>query len=356
MAYTDQEYKKGRGAQVVTGNSFLKHSYVKEHPEGLDEPWEYKSATTYYLEHAQKILNKVESEDVGSAFSMNPYQGCEHGCIYCYARNTHEYYGFSAGLDFESRIIVKKNAAELLRKHFDHPKWQPSPIMLAGNTDCYQPAERKEKITRSILEVCLEYRHPVGIITKNFLVTRDVDILQELAARRLVHVNISITTLNEDLRSVMEPRTASAKKRLEAIHILSEAGIPVRVMAAPMIPFLNSHELPAILKAASENGALDAGYIIVRLNGKIGEIFTDWVEKTFPDKAERVLNHIKQAHGGKLNDSRFGVRMRGEGEFAATLARLFRQSRGRYFAKKEIPGYDLSAFRRPGPYQMSLFE
>lgn len=351
----EQEYIKGRGAQINTQNPFLRQNYVAEEMTGLDLPQELVSATVYHTENAKKILNKVESPDIGLSWSLNPYQGCEHGCIYCYARNTHEYYGFSAGLDFESKIIVKHNAAALLAKQFDHPKWESGVIMLAGNTDCYQPAERKFKITRKILETCLEYGNPVSIITKNGMITRDIDMLQELAARKLVHVNISITTLDESLRLAMEPRTANAQKRLKTMEILSKVGIPVRVMASPMIPFINSTELPSILKAAAEHGALDAGYILVRLNGSIGALFTDWVTKNFPDRAERVLKKIKEAHGGKLSDSRSGTRMKGEGNFAESMLTLYLSSRKKYFNKLSMPSYDYTIFKRPEKGQLSLF-
>lgn len=346
---------KGRGAQIQTHNKYLAHKRVTEHIEGLDEESGDNFHTQFLVETPKNVVNKVTSPDVGMMYSLNPYQGCEHGCVYCYARNTHEYYGYSAGIDFESKIMVKQNAPELLRKFFDNPKWEPAPISLSGNTDCYQPAERKFRITRQLLEVCLEYKNPVSIITKNALVLRDIDILQELARLHLTHVNVSITSLDEDLRLKLEPRTASAKKRLQTVKDLSEAGIPVRVMAAPMIPFINSHELPKIMEASADAGALDVGYIIVRLNGSIGEIFSDWIREFFPDSAERVLNHIKSAHGGKLNDSEFGKRMRGEGEMARMLAMQYKQFRTRLFAGKEIPDYDYALFKRPDKGQLSLF-
>jgi DNA repair photolyase len=286
---------------------------------------------------------------------MNPYQGCEHGCIYCYARNTHEYYGYNAGLDFESKIIVKENAAAVLRKQLDSKSWKPDTIMLAGNTDCYQPAEKKYKITRQILEVMLEYRHPVGLITKNALIQRDIDILSELAKLHLAKVAISLTSLKEETRLLLEPRTATLKRRLQTMELLSKNNIPVIVMAAPMIPFINSDELPEILKAASEHGALDAGYTVVRLNGKIGEVFENWIRQALPDKADRVLAQIKNAHGGTLNDSRFGTRMRGEGKFVESLNAMFRIAKKKYFDGKTIPPTDLTLFRRPGNGQLDLF-
>lgn len=355
MSLKHHEFIKGRGAQIQTSNKFLKHEYVAEHHEGLDEPWEIDAKTIYLMEHPKKIINKVESPDIPLMYSLNPYQGCEHGCIYCYARNTHEYYGYNAGIDFESKIIVKHNASSVLRKQMDSKSWKPDVIMLAGNTDCYQPAEKKFGITRKILEVLLEYKNPVGIITKNALVQRDVDILQEMAKRNLVSVNISLTSLKESTRLLLEPRTATIKKRLQAMEFLTMHNIPVRVMAAPMIPFINSDELPEILKASSEHGALDAGYTVVRLNGKVGEVFENWIHQALPDKAERVLNQIKAAHGGTLNDSRYGTRMRGEGKFIESLHAMFRIAKNRYFDGKIIPKLDVTSFKRPGNGQLGLF-
>lgn len=346
---------KGRGAQIQTHNKFLKNKRVLEHIEGLDEEADDKFHTEYLVENAKTFVNKVNSPDVGMAYSANPYQGCEHGCVYCYARNTHEYYGFSAGLDFESKIMVKKNAPDLLRKFFDHPKWQPQVIVFSGNTDCYQPAERKFGITRQLLEICLEYGNPMSIITKNALVLRDKDILQELAKKGLGSVNVSITSLKEETRLKLEPRTATAKRRLQTVNELSKAGIPVRIMAAPMIPFINSFELPKIMEAAADNGALDAGYTFVRLNGSIGEIFTDWIKQQFPDHAERVLANIRSGHGGTLNDSTYGKRMRGEGEMANMIAQQFKQLRARLFKDREIPSTNYGIFKRPEKGQLSMF-
>jgi len=346
---------KGRGAQIQTHNKFLAHKRVLEHVEGLDEESDEKFNTVFLVENAKTIVNQVTSPDVGMVYSSNPYQGCEHGCVYCYARNTHEYYGLSAGIDFESKIMVKQNAPELLRKFFDHPKWTPQPISFSGNTDCYQPAERKFGITRQLLHICLEYGNPMSIITKNALVLRDTDILQELAKKKLAHVNVSITSLLEETRQKLEPRTATAKRRLQVLEDLSKLGIPTRVMAAPMIPFINSFELPKIMQAAADHGAVDAGYTFVRLNGSIGEIFTDWIKQQFPDQADRVLSNIKNGHNGKLNDSRFGTRMRGEGEMADIIGQQFKQLRIRLFKDKGIPDYDYSVFRRPDKGQLSMF-
>lgn len=344
----DENYFKGRGAQIKSGNRFLKNQYVTDHIEGLDEPLLESPETQIFHESPKKIVNKVTSPDLGFGYSMNPYQGCEHGCIYCYARNTHEYYGFSAGLDFESKIIVKKNAASLLEQQLLNKNWNAVPIMLSGNTDCYQPQEKKYLITRSLLKVLANYRHPVGLITKNSLILRDLDLLQDLAKDNLVHVMISITTLNEDLRRMMEPRTASSAKRLKTIEELSKTGIPVGIMNAPIVPGLNHHEIPAIMRAASEQGALTAGMTVVRLNGSIGKIFEDWLRKNFPDRFDKVWNQICSLHGGDVNDSQFGRRMAGDGNIADSIHQLFRASKKKYFSGKQLPPYDLTKFRKGG--------
>src|ERR1700712_2482318 len=351
----NEEFFKGRGAQVNTHNKFLKNKYVLEHIEGLDEPLLENTATQIFEETPKKIVSESNSPDLSHMFSINPYQGCEHGCIYCYARNTHEYFGFSAGLDFERKIIVKRNAAELLEQYFNKKNYKPVCILLSGNTDCYQPIERRLKITRSLLQLFLKYRNPVSIITKNNVILRDLDILEELAAMSLVHVNLSITSLNEQLRQKLEPRTVTATGRLAVIQKLSEKGIPVRVMAAPIIPGLNSNEVPAIIKAAADRGALSAGFTIVRLNGSIGEIFIDWVEKAFPDRAEKILNMVAACHGGSLNDSRWGTRMSGEGNIAESIHQLFKMSCVRFLSGREMPGYNLDSFTPLKGRQTELF-
>ena len=347
------DYFKGRGAQVRTGNKFLKAEYVAEHVEGLDEPLLSSPSTQVFYENPKKIVNKVTSPDLGMMYSLNPYQGCEHGCIYCYARNSHEYWGFSAGLDFESKIIVKKSAPALLEKCILHPQWEAVPISVSGNTDCYQPLEKKYEITRNLLKVFARYRHPLGMITKNALICRDIDILSDLAKDNLVHVYISVTTLDEDLRRAMEPRTASGIKRLKTIEALSNAGIPVGIMIAPIVPGLNQHEIPEIMKAAADHGALHAGVTVVRLNGSIGKIFEDWLRKNFPDRFEKVWNQICALHGGNVNDSQFGRRMTGEGNFAEAIHQLFRVSRKKYFGDRKMPPIDLSKFRKGG--NLNLF-
>jgi DNA repair photolyase len=356
MSHEDNpEFFKGRGAQVNTHNRFLKNRYALDHIEGLDEPLLENTATQIFEETPKKIVSESSSPDLSHMYSINPYQGCEHGCIYCYARNTHEYYGLSAGLDFERKIIVKRNAAELLEQYFNKRNYQPVCILLSGNTDCYQPMERRLKITRSLLELFLQYRNPVSIITKNNVILRDLDILSQLAKMNLLHVNISVTSLNEQLRQKLEPRTVTAAGRLNVIRKLTENGIPVRVMAAPIIPGLNSNEIPAIIKAAADNGASDAGFTMVRLNGSVAEIFTDWIHKVFPDRADKVLNMIRSCHDGKLNDSEFGRRMSGDGSIAESIHQLFHMSVNRFMSGRTMPEFDYNLFVPRGGRQTALF-
>ncbi|MGV3586473.1 MAG: PA0069 family radical SAM protein [Adhaeribacter sp.] len=352
---TADNYMKGRGAQFNPANPYLKKEYVTEHPEGLDEPFLQNTPTEFFTEHPRKIVNAVESPDLGLSYSMNPYQGCEHGCIYCYARNTHHYWGYGAGLDFERKIIIKENAPEILAQQLEHPKWEVRPIMLAGNTDCYQPIEKEKKLTRRLLQVLLQYRHPVSLITKNALILRDLDILQELNALDLVHVNISVTTLDEHLRQKLEPRTATAVRRLEVIRQLALANIPVNVMVAPIIPGLTDHEMPKIMQAAAQNGAVSAAYNIVRLNGAISGIFEDWINKTYPERADKVLKQIAACHGGNLHDSVYGRRMKGEGKLAEFIGNLFRLSRNKYFKERQMKPFRFDLFCRRGGNQLSLF-
>ncbi len=342
------KYKKGRGAQFNPKNRFLKNQIVKEHIESIDD-WTEPNVATQYLEDKSKTLvNKVDSPDVGMWYSMNPYQGCEHGCIYCYARNAHEYWGYSAGLDFERKIIVKKNAPELLRKFLMNPKWQCVPIALSGNTDCYQPAEKKFGITRKLLEVCNEFNQPVGMITKNAGMLRDKDLLKEMAKKKLISILVSITSFDESLRLVMEPRTTTAQQRLRLIKELSDEGVRMGVMLGPMIPGLNEHEMQRIMEAASKNGATFSAYTFIRLNGAIKLIFHDWLYKNFPDRADKVWHLIEHAHNGKVNDSRFGVRMRGEGPIAELVRQQFKKYNKIYGLNAERWELDCSKFRRPG--------
>jgi DNA repair photolyase len=360
------EYIKGRGAQKNTPNKFLADIH-----EQRDDFLEFcriegeeadRNKTQYIPVFPKTIINKVASPDVGMQYSMNPYQGCEHGCIYCYARNTHEYWGYSAGLDFERMILIKKDAPRLLEEKLRKRKWRACTIVLSGNTDCYQPAERQFKITRACLELFLKYRHPVGIITKNALILRDLDILQQLAELNLIGVNISVTSLSEETRRILEPRTATIKRRLETIQVLSGHKIPVNAMLAPIIPGINSHEILKLAKTVSEHGALSFGHTVVRLNGAIGQIFTDWIQKALPDRADKVLHQIADCHGGSLNDSRYGLRQRGEGKIAQQINDMVRLARHTYFKGRIFPPLDHSlyeaaraALENANDGQMSLF-
>lgn len=355
MASDDEkQYFKGRGAQVNPHNNFLKDVYVKEHDEGIDDWEETDRKTSFIFENSKTIVNKVDSPDVGISYSLNPYQGCEHGCTYCYARNSHQYWGYSAGLEFERKIIVKQDAPALFKKFLEKKGWDASTISLSGNTDCYQPAERKFKLTRQLLEIALEYRQPIGMITKNSLILRDQDILQEMAKLNLCMIYVSINSLNEDLRQVMEPRTTTAKQRLKIVEQLSKAGIPVGVMVAPLVPGLSDHEIPKILKAVAAAGAVKAGYTIVRLNGAIAQIFEDWLRKNFPDRFDKVWHMIQSCHSGNVNDSRFGDRMRGDGNIAKMIRDSFKlHSRLNMLNTNEII-LDHTLFKVPSD-QMSLF-
>lgn len=354
-----ESYIKGRGAQANVKNRFHEMSH-----EMRDDFLEYcrlegeeadPDKTQYLKVFPKTIVNKVESPDVGMGYSMNPYQGCEHGCIYCYARNSHEYWGYSAGLDFERQILVKENAPQLLEDKIRSKRWKAHPIVLSGNTDCYQPAEKHFQITRKCLKVFLKYRHPVGIITKNSLVIRDLDVLKALAEDNLVVVNVSVTSLSEETRRVLEPRTASIKKRLETVRVLSEHGIPVNVMIAPIIPAINSHEILPLARAAAENGAVSIAHTIVRLNGAIGEIFSEWIRKAMPDRAEKVLRQIEDCHGGNLNDSRYGLRMTGEGKIAQQIHSLFQAAGRKYFADTSYPHLNTSLHESFKDGQLKLF-
>lgn len=347
-------YLKGRGAQINTPNRFDPLIYDKN-PTVTWEDDQTQIRTQYTEVHAKSIVNKVESSDIGMEYSMNPYQGCEHGCVYCYARNTHSYWGYSAGLDFEQKILVKKDAPALLAKKLRSKKWEAAPIMLSGNTDCYQPIERKLEITRKILQIFWQFRHPVGLITKNNLILRDLDILSKLAENQLVKAAISLTTLNPELQNKLEPRTAHPLNRLKAIEKLAKHGIPVNVMLAPIIPGLNDHEILTMAKAAADRGATSITHIVVRLNGDVGEIFTDWLTKNFPDRAEKVLNKIKDTHGGQLNDSREGKRMVGEGNIAKIIQDQVKLARRKYFKNQAKTSFNLELYGQFKNPQMRLF-
>lgn len=324
-----------------------------------DEDWNPREdplpRTQFLKDHSQTVITHNDSPDVGFGAGVNPYRGCEHGCIYCYARPTHEYLGFSAGLDFESKIMVKENAPELLHKELSSPKWKPQVIFMSGVTDCYQPVERKLKLTRRCLEVLAEFRNPVAIVTKNFLVTRDIDLLSELARHKAATVCISVTTLDTGLRKIMEPRTSPPAARLAAVRKLSEAGIPTGVMVAPIIPGLTDHEIPAILTAAAEAGAVSAHYTVVRLPHAVAPLFEKWLETHFPDRKEKVLNRLRAIRDGKLYDAQWGKRMSGEGIFAEQIKTLFDVARRKAGIKNEGDELSTAAFRRPAGAQLSLF-
>ncbi|MGA3267084.1 MAG: PA0069 family radical SAM protein [Verrucomicrobiota bacterium] len=342
-----------RGAADNPPNRFEK---LKLEPDANWNPEEdVLPRTQFFKDHSKTVIAHNDSPDVGFDASLNPYRGCEHGCIYCYARPTHEYLGFSAGLDFESKIMVKEDAPQLLRAELMSPRWQPQVIFLSGVTDCYQPVEARLKLTRRCLAVLAEFRNPVFIITKNRLVTRDADLLAELARHQAAAVWLSITTLDAGLRRIMEPRTSPPEARLAAIRELAQAGIPVGVNVAPVIPGLTDHEIPAILQAAADAGARAAGHSLVRLPYAVAPLFEQWLETHFPDRKEKVLNQLRAMRGGKLNNSQWGIRMSGEGIFADQIGQMFEVAR----RKAGIPNYnnELSAasFRRPPGAQLSLF-
>jgi DNA repair photolyase len=351
-ATPDAARATGRGTRLNPTSRFERLDVVPDDP---DDPGSEPRRTQYLRDRARSALVGNDSPDVGLDVGLNPYRGCEHGCVYCFARPNHEYLGFSAGLDFETKIVVKENAAELLRVELRRRSWRPRPIMLSGTTDPYQPAERRLRVTRACLEVLAEARQPVGLITKNRTVTRDVDLLDTLAAHDAVAVTISVTTLRRDLQQRMEPRTSSPRARLKAIRELSEAGIPVGVNLAPVIPGLTDDEIPAILGAAREAGAAWAGYILLRLPHGVKDLFVDWLGRSYPDREKRVLARLRDAHGGRLYDSAYGVRGKGTGVYAEQIKALFRTT-ARRLGYRKPPALDASHFRRPPPAgQLTLF-
>jgi DNA repair photolyase len=343
-----------RGTGLRLPNRFERLALEPDPDSDLDPAEEPSPATQFLRDLSVSVISRNDSPDIPFQVSLNPYRGCEHGCIYCYARPTHEYLGFSSGLDFETRILVKERAPELLRAALSARSWVPQWMALSGVTDPYQPIERRLRLTRRCLEVLAEFRQPVGIITKNALVSRDADVLADLARDRAARVSISLTSLDPALRRVLEPRTSPPAARLAAIRALREAGVPVGVMVAPVIPGLNDHEIPSILQAAKEAGAQSAGYTIVRLPYGVKELFQDWLGRHFPDRKEKVLHQIESIRGGRLNDPRFGSRMRGEGVFAEHIARLFAASSSRHGLNVPIPELSTAAFRRPGGQQLNL--
>jgi DNA repair photolyase len=342
----------GRGAARNPKNRFERIEVEPDETEG-DEP---RPETVYLRDHSRSIIARNDSPDIGFDASINPYRGCSHGCVYCFARPTHEYLGLSAGLDFESRILVKQDAPELLKRELSSPRWNPRVLSMSGVTDPYQPVERKLRITRRCLGVLAEFRNPVVIVTKNYLVTRDMDLLSELASHDAAAVALSLTTLDDDLRRIMEPRTSRPARRLSAVEKLAAGGIPVGVMTAPVIPGLNDHELPNLLSAAAEAGATFAAYVPVRLPYAVAPLFEDWLARHFPERKDKVLNRIRSMRGGELNDASFGSRMRGEGLFAQHIAQLFSIScRKAGMGEGRFPKLSTAAFRGGGRAQPDLF-
>lgn len=312
--------------------------------------------TKFYKDLSQTILTDNDSPDIPFDTSVNPYRGCEHGCIYCYARPFHEYLGFSSGLDFESKIMVKLGAPDLLRHELASAGWRPRAIALSGVTDPYQPVERRLKLTRGCLAVLAEFRNPVSLVTKNHLVTRDLDLLAELARHRAVCVSVSLTTLDSDLRRILEPRTSPAPSRLAAIAALAQAGVPVGVLVAPVIPGLTEPEIPRLVGEAARAGARFAHYTMLRLPHAVGGLFEGWLGEHFPERKERVLSRIREMHGGRLDDARFGRRMKGGSFFADQVNRLFDVACRRAGLVQEGPALSVAAFRRPDGGQLELFD
>jgi DNA repair photolyase len=343
---------KGRGAGFNPPNRFDPEHHEIE-LETIEDDADYLEAlrrpeTEFIADRSRTVIAENDSPDVGFEASVNPYRGCEHGCIYCYARPTHEYLGLSAGLDFETKILVKHDAPALLRRELDSPKWRPRVLALSGVTDPYQPIERKLRLTRRCLEVMVEFRQPVTIVTKNRLVSRDIDLLAVLAAHKAAGVFVSITTLNPALASLLEPRTSRPSGRLEAIRAITKAGIPAGVLVAPVIPGLNDHEIPTILEAAAKAGAQTAGFVMIRLPLAVAPLFEDWLQRHRPDAKDKILNRIRAMREGKLNDPRFGSRMSGQGPMAELIARVFRSSCKRLDLNVRPWPVSADAFRRPG--------
>jgi DNA repair photolyase len=335
---------RGRGASHNPANRFEPLAVVRD---DWSEPGDPAPRTELFREPSRSIIARNESPDVGFETSINPYRGCEHGCIYCYARPYHEYLGFSAGLDFETKILVKPDAPELLRAELAAPRWEPQTLIVCGVTDPYQPIERRLRLTRRCLEVLAKVRNPVSVTTKNYLVTRDIDVLGELARYRAASVTLSITTLDDGLQRIMEPRTSSPARRLEAVAKLAEAGIPVNVNVAPVIPGLTEHELPRILEAAVAAGATTAGYLMLRLPHGVAALFEGWLDQHFPDRKDKVLNRLRAIRGGRLNDSRFGTRLCGAGIYAQGIADLFEVTCRKLGLNEKRTRLSTAAFRRP---------
>lgn len=352
---------RGRGSNLKPPNRFDKvHAEDDfEQIEGDSDFFEdLRNLKTEYLpDHSKTVISENVSPDVPFRFSLNPYRGCMHGCAYCYARPTHEYLGLNAGLDFETKIYVKENAPHLFRDFLSAPKWKPELVAMSGVTDCYQPAERQYRLTRGCLEVGLEFGQPMSIITKNALIIRDLDLLKAMAARQLVEVNLSITTLDQELSRSLEPRTSAPAAKLRAIKALTDAGVPVRVIAAPLIPGLNDSHLAGVLQAAKEAGAQTASYVLLRLPLTVEPVFREWLERTHPTHRERIENLIRNTREGKMYSAKFGERMRGTGEIADQIRQTFQVFRRKFGFANNLPSLDYSQFDVPRPKtgQLTLF-
>lgn len=344
----------GRGVSSNHNNRYSQQHYVATPWEVPEE--ENQNLKTKFLQvYPKTLVNQVTSPDIPFGWSMNPYQGCEHGCAYCYARPTHEYWGYNSGLDFESKLLVKTNAPVLFKELLTSKSWKGEPILLSGNTDPYQPLEKKMEITKRLLEIALDYRQPVSIITKNSLILRDLELLEALNKHQLIQVAITITTLQEDLRRKLEPRTATSAKRLETVKALSEMGIPTTVMMAPIIPALNSHEIFSIAEASSQAGARRMGYTSLRLNNGMDRIFGEWLKQHYPDRLSRITHLTMQLHGGKVSNNQFGARMKGKGTLADQIKQQITLANKRYFTNAALPVLSSKMYRKQPVEQLDLF-
>jgi DNA repair photolyase len=347
-----------RGTKQHVANKYLSLNYLSISTDEFSDfiPDLQETAKTKYIEvSAKSMINKVNSPDLHLEYSLNPYQGCEHGCIYCYARPTHNYWGYSAGDEFETRILIKTNALAILKKELSKKTYQVKPLMLSGNTDCYQPIEKKYKLTRSILELCLAWKHPIQLITKNALILRDLDLYIELNKNSLCSIAISITASNDKTRRIMEPRASTISSRFKTVQALSQRNIPCHIMIAPVIPGINNTEIFDILKESKSCGAKSASYQLVRLNGDLQDLFSTFLDEQFPDGKNKILNAIKSCHNGKLNDSRFGLRMKGEGNMAHIIQQQFKLAYSKYFPIPLKTELNTSLFRPSNSDQLSFW-
>ncbi|MEA3413487.1 MAG: PA0069 family radical SAM protein [Pseudomonadota bacterium] len=356
MSTPETGRRKGRGALSNPDGRFESTTHRFENDDWYREPVVAPVPTTLTPDTARSVITRNDSPDVPFELSVNPYRGCEHGCVYCFARPTHAYLGLSPGLDFETRIFYKQDAADRLREELAHPAYVCSPIALGINTDAYQPGERRLRVTRELLEVLAEHRHPVSIVTKSALIERDLDLLKGLAECHLVQVMISVTTLDNRLASRLEPRASAPVRRLQTIRRLTAAGVPVGVLVAPLIPAINDNELERILEACRDSGAEHAAYVILRLPHELKQLFREWLQEHFPDRAAHVMNLVRQLHGGKDYDPGFGQRMRGQGPIAELLAQRFHLASKRLGFRSEAEPLDCNRFRPPGRAgQLPLF-